>query len=299
MPKTPLKVRSKAPVGFIGLGLMGTPMVERLSTSGHSLSVWNRSPSKYPSLTHTSAHFCESLKELAEASQIIMLCVSDTDAVRNVIFGAPMRPGLAHYLNREHVIVDFSSIEPDTTRDMAKELNTRFGARWVDAPVSGGVSGAEKGTLSIMAGGDAELIDELRPLLSSLSDRVTRMGGVGSGQATKVCNQMIVSANLMVMAEALALAEKSGVNAQLIPEALKGGFADSLPLQITGTRMVERDFSDIKWTLKTLHKDLSMAAQLAKHHGGDTPMTELAKSLMERYNMMDLDPANLIQVYED
>ena len=289
----------KTPLGFIGLGLMGKPMTMRLLNAGHQVAIWNRDHDKLKQIDHPLAVKCDSFAEVAKYSEVIMICVTDTDAVRNVVFGSPMNSGLAHFLKPGHTIVDFSSIEPDATRDIAKTLKGQIGCHWVDAPVSGGVIGAERGTLSIMAGGDSQVIDNLRPTLSALSQQVTRMGPVGSGQATKICNQMIVSCNVMVLAEALALAERSGVDATLIPEALKGGFADSLPLQITGTRMVEKEFDEIKWTIKTLHKDLTMAAQLAKHCGSDIPVSQLAKGLMEKSKMTDLDPANLIRLYEE
>ena len=139
-------------------------------------------------------------------------------------------------LRHGQVVVDFSSIAPMP----ASELPLRWakkGVGFVDAPVSGGVVGAENGTLAIMAGGDAKLIETLRPVLLHLGARVTHMGPVGSGQITKICNQMLVSCNVLVMAEVMALAERAGVNAARIPDALKGGFADSIPLQVTGPRM--------------------------------------------------------------
>ncbi|EGG99125.1 3-hydroxyisobutyrate dehydrogenase [gamma proteobacterium IMCC2047] len=197
-------------------------------------------------------------------------------------------------------LVDFSSIEPDATREFSEKLQAQCGMEWVDAPVSGGVAGATAGTLAIMAGGNEATIENLRPVLAPLSARVTRMGPVGSGQVTKVCNQMIVSCNVMVMAEVLALAKKNGVDATLIPEALKGGFADSTPLQITGSRMAAGDFDAVTWHVKTLLKDLDMGVGLSKSRDAATPMTGLAAQLMRLHGSqghLDNDPCTLIKMY--
>ena len=221
-------------IGFIGMGLMGVPMSRRLQRAGFDVSVWNRSPDKSKPLASEGVRVCEHLHELISSSDILMTCVTDTSAVRAIVEGPG---GIAEHGRESQVLIDFSSIDPQSTRDMADTLFNKTGIRWVDAPVSGGVAGAEQGTLAIMAGGDAALVDSVRPLLQPLSQRVTHMGPTGSGQVTKICNQMIVSCNVLVMAEVMALAEKSGVDAKKIPEALKGGFADSIPLQLTGPRI--------------------------------------------------------------
>jgi 3-hydroxyisobutyrate dehydrogenase len=284
-------------IGFIGMGLMGIPMSLRLINAGYSVTVWNRSPEKSAFVAAKGAVQAGSIAELTTQSDIIMLSVSDTRAVEEVVFGEQC---VASAGGAPKILVDFSSIAPDATRLFASKLNDIIGMPWIDAPVSGGVAGAEQGTLAIMAGGDATLIDNLRPILAHLSQRVTHMGPVGSGQATKIGNQMIVSCNVLVIAEVLALLEKAGVDSTKIPEALKGGFADSIPLQLTGSRMVHRDFDDIKWRIKTLLKDLNMASELADQVNGITPMSELGKMLMQRYNDQGLaehDPATLIECY--
>ncbi len=173
---------------------------------------------------------------------------------------------------------------------------------WVDSPVSGGVAGAEQGTLAIMAGGPEAVIDRLRPVLAPLSQRVTRMGDVGAGQVTKICNQMIVSCNVLVMAEVMALAEKSGVDATAIPQALKGGFADSIPLQLTGPRMADRDFDPVKWHVKTLLKDLDMANDLARTMRSAIPMAGLGAELMRMHASQgnaERDPCTLVTMYTE
>ena len=286
-------------IGFIGLGLMGTPMTSRLLAAGYSVNVWNRSAEKMASVEGKGAVRQSSIADLVKASDIVMICVTNTAAVEAVVFG---KGGVSEHASAGKILVDFSSIEPDATRDFSEKLQAQCGMEWVDAPVSGGVAGATAGTLAIMAGGNAVTIDSLREVLAPLSARVTCMGPVGSGQVTKVCNQMIVSCNVMVMAEVLALAQKNGVDATLIPSALKGGFADSTPLQITGSRMAAEEFEAVTWHVKTLLKDLDMGVGLSKSGGSATPMTGLAAQLMRQHGSqgyLDNDPCTLIKLYKE
>lgn len=284
-------------IGFIGMGLMGVPMSLRLQQAGFDVSVWNRTPSKIDTLRQKGLQVRDHLHELVQCSDILMICVTDTQAVEAVVFGAG---GIAEHMNKNHILVDFSSIDPEATRSMSSRLENISGARWIDAPVSGGVAGAEQGTLAMMAGGDGALIDELRPVLAPLSQRVTHMGEVGSGQVTKICNQMLVSCNVLVMAEVMALAEKAGVDAGSIPQALQGGFADSTPLQLTGPRMASRDYDPVKWHVKTLLKDLDMANALGKTLQSSIPMVGLGAELMRLHASQgnaESDPCTLIDMY--
>lgn len=286
-----------AKLGFIGLGLMGLPMCHRLLQARHSLTLWNRSPDKAEPLIHKGASLAGGIPELVAASDVIMMCVSDTDAVRSIVFGDN---GIASCIQRHQILVDFSSIDPAATQAMARELTEATGAEWVDAPVSGGVAGAEAGTLVVMAGGSTGSVERITPILSALSQRVTHMGGVGAGQVTKICNQMLVSCNVLVMAEMMALAEKAGVSAEQIPAALAGGFADSIPLQLTGSRMASKTFLPVKWRVKTLLKDLDMANELARNLTSATPMTGLGSELMRRHasqGHQDCDPSTLVEMY--
>lgn len=286
-------------IGFIGMGLMGVPMSLRLFNAGIPITVWNRTPDKTASLQAAGVSVAESIAELVANSDIIMLCISDTAAVEAVVFA---QGGLINHLTDQHLLVDFSSIDPAATRQMAEQLKSVTGTAWVDAPVSGGVAGAEQGTLAIMAGGEANAIKRLRPLLAHLSQRVTHMGPVGSGQVTKVCNQMLVSCNMLVMAEVLALAERAGVDASLLPTALQGGFADSIPLQLSGPRMANSDFEPVKWHVKTLLKDLDMAKVLAQNLASSTPMAGLGAELMRLHASQgnnESDPSTLINLYRE
>lgn len=295
-------------IGFIGMGLMGTPMSCRLMEAGFSVSVWNRNPDKTQKLANAGATVASSIKELCQNSDVIMICVSDAQAVKDLVLSENgvleglsdgSRKELSEELKEAKIIIDFSSIDPDTTRELAAHVATK-GCHWLDTPVSGGVVGAEQGTLAIMAGGDAKVLDSVRPILECLSQRVTRMGDVGAGQVTKICNQMIVSCNVLVMAEVMALAEKAGVDSDKIPKALQGGFADSIPLQITGPRMAERDYEPVKWHVKTLLKDLDMAKCLAKDNLSSVPMAGLGADLMRQHaskGFKDSDPSTLIEMY--
>ena len=157
--------------------------------------------------------------ELCRDTDIVLLCLADTAVVREVVFG---EQGIAQGGRAGQLLVDFSSLEPTATREMAAELAALCGMAWLDAPVSGGTPGAEAGTLAIMVGGEAQDLERVRPVLLTLGQRVTHMGGVGAGQVTKACNQMIVACNALVIAEVVALAEQSGVDARLIAEALAG-----------------------------------------------------------------------------
>lgn len=284
-------------VAFAGIGLMGLPMCRRLIAAGYSLRVWNRSLDKCRALEEMGAQMVSVPAQLAEGADIVMLCLADTAAVREVVFGPS---GVASAAKPGQLLLDFSSVEPAATREMAAELERLSGMRWVDAPVSGGVPGAEAGTLAIMAGGRGEDVDILRPLLAHLGQRVTHMGAVGAGQVTKVCNQMIVACNALVIAEVVGLAERSGVDARLLAPALAGGFADSRPLQILAPQMAESQFEPVKWHVRTLLKDLDTAAKLAREEGGAVPMSGLAAQLMRLHGSMgnlENDPATLVRLY--
>ena len=284
-------------LAFAGLGLMGVPMTRRLLAAGYPLTVWNRSAGKRELLATEGAQAVETPAQLCADAEVVMLCLADTAAVREVVFGIG---GIVESARAGQVLVDFSSLEPAATREMAAELEARTGMRWVDAPVSGGTPGAEAGTLAIMAGGRVEDIERVRPILAHLGQRLTRMGDVGAGQVTKVCNQMIVACNALVIAEVVALAEKSGVDASLIAPALAGGFADSKPLQILAPQMAESRFEPVKWHVRTLLKDLDTAVKLSREEGSATPMSGLAAQLMRLHGSqgnLERDPATLVEQY--
>lgn len=266
-------------IGFIGTGLIGAPMVERLLECGRDVTVWNRSADKCAPLVAAGARLAESPAALARDTDIVCLCLTDTAAVRDVVFGVGR---LASSLRHDSLVVDLSSIAPDATREMAAALDAACGAAWLDAPVSGGVPAARAGRLIVFAGGEAEDIVRAAPVFDALAQRVTHMGGNGTGQLAKSCNQQIVACNLMVIAEMLAFAERAGVDASHLPAALAGGFADSLPLQIFGPRMTANTDTPRLGAVGTFRKDIAQVVRLAADCGALTPVTTAALAQYER-----------------
>lgn len=282
-------------LGFIGIGLMGKPMTLRLLEAGLKVNVWNRSKEKIPAVVAAGAVSHATISELLMASDIIILCLANTAVVESIVKTEFLKHNLSGKL-----LIDLSSIHPETTKQLAKQLELECNMRWVDAPVSGGTTGAEQGTLAIMAGGSGNDIEITREVLKPLYKQLTHMGDVGSGQVTKICNQMIVSCNVMVIAEMMALAQTSGVDAKKIPQALSGGFADSRPLQIVGPEMATKTFEPVKWRVKTLLKDLDMAVDLSSQQSNSIPMSGLACQLMQLHGnngYLEQDPSTLIELY--
>jgi len=283
-------------LGFIGIGLMGEPMTLRLLAAGHTVNVWNRSPEKLHTVTEAGATAYSNIAELVKHSDIILLCLADSPIVEQIVTEHIIAHG-----NKDKLLIDLSSTHPETTKQLAQRLQESCAMGWVDAPVSGGVAGATNGTLAIMAGGSEKSVNIARQILKPLYAQLTHMGDVGSGQITKVCNQMIVSCNVLVIAEMIALAEKSGVDASKVASALAGGFADSKPLQIVAPEMASTNFTPVKWRVKTLLKDLNMATDLAKAHTSATPMSALAEQLMQlhgSHGFLEQDPSTLIKLYK-
>jgi len=282
-------------LGYIGVGLMGKPMVLRLLAAGHEVTVWNRSPGKLAPVLEKGAKAAATPADVARTAEIVMMCVTDQQAAEEVLFSPQ---GISASGKKDLLVVDFSSIAPASAREFSRKLN-QINISIIDAPVSGGVPGAEKGTLAIMAGGRPEDIERARPVVMHLAQRFTRMGDSGAGQVTKLCNQIIVGSLFPVLAEAVRLAEAAGVDAKSLPEALKGGFADSLPLQIFGARMAARNFEPPLGTNAIMLKDLENAAALAKEFGVSLTMAQTAASL---YRLLkddgkgERDPAVLVEL---
>jgi 3-hydroxyisobutyrate dehydrogenase len=282
-------------LGFIGIGLMGKPMVLRLLDAGFNVNVWNRTQQKLDQVSAAGAVAYTSIAELVKASDIIILCLANTEVVEYIV-----KEEIFYAGSTGKLLIDLSSIHPETTKFLAKELKNQSNMNWVDAPVSGGTVGAENGTLAIMAGGLEGDIEIARKVLKPLYTQLTHMGGVGSGQVTKICNQMIVSCNVMVIAEMMALAQTAGVDAKKISQALAGGFADSKPLQIVAPEMASETFEPVKWRVKTLLKDLDMAVDLSVQQGNAIPMSGLAAQLMQVHGnngFLEQDPSTLIKLF--
>lgn len=251
-----------AKLGFIGPGIMGQPMVLNLLKAGHDVAVYGRTVSRTAPLAAAGAQVCVSPAEVAAAADIIFTCVSDTPDVEAVIFGDQ---GIIHGARQGSVVVDMSTISPDATRDFAACLAAK-GIDMLDAPVSGGESGAIAGTLSIMVGGKDDVFARVKPYFDAMGKNIVHVGGNGAGQVAKSCNQIVVAVTIEAVAEAMLLAEKSGVDGAKVRAALLGGFAGSKILEVHGNRMLNDDY---KPGFKTaLHrKDMGIVLDTAQRLG--------------------------------
>jgi len=282
-------------LGFVGLGLMGSPMTRRLLAAGYQVAVWNRSAGKAAALVEAGATLAGRPRDVATGASIIFMCVTDAAAVEDVVFGAD---GLAGASGEGKVIVDFSSIHPDATRAIARRLKEANGMGWIDAPVSGGTKGAEEGTLAVMAGGNATDIERVRPYVLAMARRFTHMGPTGAGQTTKLCNQVIVGCAMMVLAEATRLAANAGIDAARLPEALAGGFADSIPLQLFVPRMVQGIHSPPLGHIATMLKDLDTVVEVAHATSTPVPMAALAAQLFRLAKVSRGADADALEIYK-
>jgi 3-hydroxyisobutyrate dehydrogenase len=285
-------------LGFIGIGIMGSQAVLRLRERGFEVAVWNLEPERYALVEPAGAVPKASPAEVAAASDIALMCVLDGPAVENCCFG---RGGLAACEGGAALVVDMSTINPDTTIDVAGRLREANGMRWVDAPVSGGPQAARNGTLTVMAGGDPADIERAKPVMEALAANFTRMGPLGAGQTTKILNQAIVGVGYVLMAEALALAECAGLDAAKLPDCLKGGHADSSLLQRLYPQMQQRDFDPPRGYARQLNKDLKNVKAFARGLGLELPVVEAAVARYADYvaqgNEMK-DGASIARLYE-
>lgn len=267
----------KEKIGFIGLGIMGTPMVLNLLKGGYEVSVFDfKAPSK--ELLDAGAVVCKSSEDVTTKTSIIITMVPDTPHVEAVLFG---ENGVAKGLKLEakgKIIVDMSSISPMATKEFAKKIN-EIGATYLDAPVSGGEVGAKAASLTIMVGGSQVDFDRVKPLFDLMGKNITLVGVNGDGQTTKVANQIIVALNIQAVAEALLFASKAGANPAKVREALMGGFASSRILEVHGERMVKRTF-DPGFRIELHQKDLNLALQGAKELKISLPNTAATQELM-------------------
>jgi 2-hydroxy-3-oxopropionate reductase len=283
-------------LAFLGTGLIATPMIRRLLSAGHVVRVWNRTRERAQPLLADGAQWAATPAEAADGAEAAILCLTDASAVEAVVFGPQ---GLARARSVPLVLVDHSSIDPQATRRFAAQLRQNTACSWVDAPVSGGVAGAAQGQLAIMCGGPAEAIDRVAPILSAYAAQVTRMGDSGAGQATKLCNQVIVAASIAAINEAVRLAQASGVDAAKLPAALAGGWADSKPLQVFAPRMLASEVEPIGAS-DTMLKDLDTALSAARAAGVPMPIAGAVTELFRQLQACGLgaaDPSRLVTLY--
>lgn len=279
-------------IAFLGMGLMGSRMATRLIQAGFDVAVWNRTASACDVLIDMGATALD-LQNIGQYP-VILTCLADDAAVQAVF------DHIQDQLTAGQVIVDFSSLSVDKTKALAQQAQNQQ-VQWIDSPVSGGTAGAEQGTLVIFAGGDTQTIQDLSLIYNVLSQRVTRMGETGTGQATKICNQLIVAANSTLIAEAVALARQAGVDTTLLAPALAGGFADSKPFQILSPRMATHTFEPVQWKVQTLSKDLNNAMQLAEQFNLNIPVAKQALSQLKTHQnngYAEADLATVIQLVE-
>jgi 3-hydroxyisobutyrate dehydrogenase len=282
-------------LGYLGLGMMGFPMTRRLINAGYDVTVWNRSVGKAAALVEAGAKLAAQPCDLASGADTIFMCLTDAAAVEEVVFGAG---GLATVAGQGKLVVDFSSIHPDAARSIAARLKAKNGMGWIDAPVSGGTKGAEEGTLAVMAGGDAADIEKVRPIVLAMARRLTHMGPTGAGQTTKLCNQVIVGCAMAVLAEAARLAVNAGIDANRLPEALAGGFADSIPLQLFVPRMVQAIHSPPSGHIATMLKDLDTVIDVARDTSSPVPMSALAAQLFRMAKATLGADADALEIYK-
>lgn len=274
-------------IAFLGMGLMGSRMATRLLQAGFEVAVWNRTRSACDALIDLGATDL-TLQNIADYP-VILTCLADDKAALSVY------EQIEPFLTAKQVIIDFSSLSVEQTLSLAARAEQKQ-VQWIDSPVSGGTVGAEQGTLVIFAGGDAQTIQDLSLIYNILSQRVTCMGNTGTGQATKISNQLIVAANSTLIAEAVALAAKAGVDTRLLAPALAGGFADSKPFQILSPRMATHLFEPVQWKVQTLSKDLNNAVQLAAQHQLDIPVAARALQQLQAHQQQGYAEADLASV---
>ena len=281
-------------LGYVGVGLMGLPMVQRLLKHGWRVRAYDIVPDR---VLASGAEVCKSAAEAGNGLNVVLLNLPTNEAVTEAVFGTN---GLSRTVRPPQLVVDFSTIPVDACRGHATRLEKETGCRWVDAPVSGGPPAAAAGSLTVMAGGAEEDIARLAPLMRDISGRCTHMGPVGAGLAAKMINQLIVGVGHAMLAESVALCERAGIDAARIPECLAGGYADSNVMKAYWPRMVERDFAP-RGYVRQLLKDLEMVGKWAGGLHARTPMLAEALELyreLARRGHTELDTSAIHKLYD-
>lgn len=283
----------KPALGFIGLGNMGGAMTRRLVAAGHAVFAYDIAPGKVP----PGARTCASAAEVARQADMILVCVTDSKALEAAVFGAG---GVAEGAGAGKLLVDHTSSDPETARHFAQRLAST-GMRWLDAPISGGAAGAADGSLVVFCGGDAADMARFQAIAPAIAQKVTHMGPVGAGQATKLCNQVLVGGTLALLAETVSLARRAGIDPAALPAALAGGFADSRPLQVWGPRMAARRYEPKAGAVGGMLKDLDAVAKLARATEAPVPMAARAAEILRQYVLRagaDKDTASVAELYD-
>ncbi len=261
-------------IGFIGTGIMGAPMAEHLLRAGHSLFVYNRTKTKANGLIDAGATWCESPADVGSRCRVLFTNVTDTPDVEAVLYGAN---GAAATLAGGACVVDFSTISPQRTRELASRL-AEGGVTLLDAPVTGGDVGARNATLTIMVGGDKAAFERVLPLLTLLGKHVVHVGPSGSGQMLKACNQILCAANMIGVCEALTLAKRNGLDADVTLRTLAGGAGGSWAWSNLGPKIAADDLAPA-FMIKLIQKDLRIVQEAAQRAGLTLRGTTLAQEL--------------------
>jgi 3-hydroxyisobutyrate dehydrogenase len=261
-------------VGFVGLGTMGSAMAANLARAGFPLSVWNRTPGRASDLVAQGATEAPTASDLAANSDVIVICVSDTPDVESALFGPD---GIADGVRSGSLVIDCSTIAPSAERTSAQRLRER-GVGFVDAPVSGGSEGAQKGTLTIFVGGSPEDFGRAQPVLAAMGKTITHLGPVGAGQAAKAVNQVIIAGTYLGLAEGLVLGIKAGLDPEQLVQALSGGAARSWVLENRASRMIANDYP-LGFKVALHLKDLMIALGLGRETGAALPVAALTSQI--------------------
>jgi 2-hydroxy-3-oxopropionate reductase len=262
-------------IAFIGLGIMGSPMAIHLAEAGHQVTGFNRSPDKAAALVEAGGIAADSIAEAVADADVVAIMVPDSADVQDVLTG---ESGVFQNARPGALIIDFSSIRPDVTTELAA-LATKFGFRLIDAPVSGGEAGAVNATLSIMVGGADEDVAAAKPILDVVGKTIVHVGPNGSGQTVKAANQLIVAGNIQLLAEAIAFLEAHGVDTAAAVEVLGGGLAGSAVLNQKAQKMLDRSF-DPGFRIDLHHKDLGIVTSAAREAGVVIPLGAAVAQLM-------------------
>ena len=262
-------------IGFIGLGIMGKPMVKNLIKSGYKVSFFARRKKIIDEITAIGGTYINNISDLPKICKIIILNLPKTNDVKNIVLG---NEGLYENILHNTILIDMSTISPDVTSEISNKLKLKK-SYLIDAPVSGGEIGAINGNLSIMVGGQKKIFKKILPILSVLGENITYIGKSGSGQITKACNQILVAGTMVAVSEVLLVAKKSGCNLNLIRDALMGGFANSKILEVHGLRMINSDYKP-GFKSKLHLKDLNIALKIARNLNINLKGAKYSRNLM-------------------
>lgn len=286
---------TRARLGFLGIGLMGEAMVRRLLDRGYAVTVWNLEPERLDLVVPHGAVAAASPADVARASDIVMSCVLHAEAVEAVLFG-PRGVASVGPSGSAKLLIDSSTIPAGFAREAAGRLKAATGMGFVDAPISGGPSGARAGSLAIMAGGSAEDFAVAEPVLRELGANLTHIGPVGSGQTVKMLNQAIVGTGFVLLAEVLAMAESAGLDPAIVPKALAGGMADSTMLQRIWPLMQQRRFDPPLGYGRQLRKDMRLVDAMLRGLELDLPVVRTGIAQVEGYVSAGNEMADIVSL---